>query len=606
MKLGKQLFLLFTLITAVPLVGAWFWLGSTMYAREVADVRERHLLIAKNLAAALERYHTDIMGTFNIISRYVVEGNNAGQAVNTSHGLQFRHICIARYDTGKVIRQLSPVNALCPQTVPAKRFAYFKKLQRPGKAVMSPVLAGPQNLNLMYVVRRYGDKLAIGAVTTDYFINLGRKVSFGKKGHAAIIDQNGNILAHPLASWAAQRKNISKVSAVARILRGEQGVEVFHSPAFKGRMIAGFASVPRARWGVMIPQPVSELVERANAGRNSLFLVLALCVTGAALLALLVGRMMVGSLAGVLKGAQDMQRGKTSVRIKVDERWHVPQEFKILQRRFNLMASAVAKFSEQERKGRLEAERQSKTKAEYLAGLGHELRTPLNSILGFSGILLKSKTGNLDNSRQGEFLAHIEKSAGHLLSFVNDLIDLNRIDMGAHALNEIEYRACELIRFSTSTLRRKIEDNCVSIDVVLPDGSLKFVCDERSMNQMVINIIDNAINYSPEGAKITIRADILDDGSARLGVSDPGIGIAPDQIRSITRPFKRGNDPDVTSVPGTGLGLSIVSKLAQLHNITLDIQSEKGKGSTISLIIPRARAITREQHPGAGSKDAVA
>lgn len=108
----------------------------------------------------------------------------------------------------------------------------------------SEVLEGPGGVPVIYVIRRVGGLIAIGALNTGYFVSLGKAISFGVRGHAAIVDHKGNVLAHPLDDWIAERRNIAKISAVARMLNGETGIETFYSPALKSDMIAGFTVVP--------------------------------------------------------------------------------------------------------------------------------------------------------------------------------------------------------------------------------------------------------------------------------------------------------------------------------------------------------------------------
>ena len=172
---------------------------------------------------------------------------------------------------------------------------------RLGHTTISPVFAGPQGGNQLLVVHDYGRKLAIARMDTSYFRHLADSIAFGVKGHAAIVDQEGNVLAHPLAKWVAERKNIASISVVQRMIGGETGVEKFYSPALKGDMIAGFTTVPGAGWGIMVPQPISELHAKAYDGQLSTLTVLAAGISLSFLIISMLMRSIVKPLEGMVR-----------------------------------------------------------------------------------------------------------------------------------------------------------------------------------------------------------------------------------------------------------------------------------------------------------------
>jgi predicted signal transduction protein with EAL and GGDEF domain len=191
------------------------------------------------------------------------------------------------------------------------------------------------------MVRRRGDNIAIGALATDYFVRLGKAISFGVKGHAAIVDHKGNVLAHPLDSWIAARKNIAKVSAVKRMLNGETGIETFYSPALKSEMVAGFTAVPGPGWGVMIPQPVDELIAKAERIKYSVFVVFAAGIAIAAGLAIIVAFLISRPLERIIAASKKMGAGDISARIDVTSNQLMPAEFRDVQESFNAMAGQI-------------------------------------------------------------------------------------------------------------------------------------------------------------------------------------------------------------------------------------------------------------------------
>ena len=337
MRLRYALISLFLILTTVPLTVFWAWPHSEVLQSEFDDVRDRHLLLARNLGAALERYHQDVVTAFNLISSNVIKEREIEQPQDLLLNLSFRHICIAEEATGIVTAEVSPVALPCPSVVPDQRMYLFARLAREDRATFSEVLEGPEGSPVMYVLRRVGKLIAIGALNTDYFVSLGKAISFGVLGHAAIVDHKGNVLAHPLDDWIAARRNIAKVSAVARMLNGETGIETFYSPALKGDMIAGFTVVPEVGWGVMIPQPIVELQERARKAEASATTVFLIGIAIACMCAWIVSILFARPLEMVSDAADALVRGDEPLEIaELKSRW-VPIEFQQVQSSFNAM-----------------------------------------------------------------------------------------------------------------------------------------------------------------------------------------------------------------------------------------------------------------------------
>lgn len=591
MKLSKQLFIIIATATAAPLVVLWIALGNVFYKDQIDGVRDRHLLIAKNVGGALTRYHQDLSNGFDLIAHNLVAGIKPVQSDKFIRQMRFRHFCIADLKTGKIVAAAAPAYAPCPKSVPAKRFTLFKKLAKPGKTVFSPLLPGPQKQPIIYLLSIIDGKLAIGAINTTYIVETGKAVAFGEKGHAAIIDQQGNLIAHPKPSWVAARKNISKLSIAKEMLAGKSGVMQFFSPAMKQDMIAGYTHIDGTGWSVMIPQPIAELRKQARLAHLPIFLLISACLLASGFIATLVARKIMRPVDKVIDVAREVEQGNNDVEVAVTDSWHVPNEFTQLQERFNAMAKAVSRYQELQRQDRERAERESSNKSEYFANLAHELKTPLNSIMGFSSVLKDAKPGSLKPHETSEFLGHIEKSAGHLLGFVNDLLDLNRLEMGAQTLNEQVFYAIDPVRFCEATLRNDIAEKKIRFEIESFDPKVRIKADERAMNQMMINLVSNAVRYSFDNSVIKVAINARKNGGIRISVSDNGIGIPEKDLADITLPFKRADDPEVANINGTGLGLAIVTKLARLHEMTFSIESEYGFSTSAHIDIPASRVV---------------
>ncbi len=337
MRLRYVLLLLFLFITVVPLSVFWAWPHSQSLQKELDEVRDRHLLLARNLGAALQRYHRDVNSAFNLLVVNLIEKNKLSEAGNILSNLDFKHICVINESSGKIIADVSIPGINKSELLSPKRIKILTELAKSDKNVFSPVMKGPQNKPIMYVVKRHKGHLAIGALSTEYFISLGKSIAFGVKGHAAIVDQEGNVLAHPLDSWIQARRNIAKVSAVKRMLNGETGIETFFSPALKGDMIAGFTAVYGTGWGVMIPQPIIELQQKADHIKNSSLVVFTFGLLIASISAFLVSIIFAKPIEGISKSSNDVLEGNNLSEINESKGWFVPIEFSKLQSSFNAM-----------------------------------------------------------------------------------------------------------------------------------------------------------------------------------------------------------------------------------------------------------------------------
>ncbi len=276
MRIRSLLITAFLVATILPSTLFGLWSYQQGVNREFAEVEDRHLLLAQNLGAALERYHTDLVGTFESISVSLLAGQTPPNLERLMTTINLECVAIIDERTGSVIAQ-ARMNPNAPAAGLAREFIdVASQIAVPDQTSFSAVMASENGPNVLLGVRRYGDKIAIAVVGTQYFVELGKSISFGLKGHAAIVDHKGNVLAHPLPAWIAERKNISKVSAVTRMMNGETGIEQFYSPALKGDMIAGLTHVEGPGWGVMIPQPVSELYAKVYENYKALLAAIAL------------------------------------------------------------------------------------------------------------------------------------------------------------------------------------------------------------------------------------------------------------------------------------------------------------------------------------------
>jgi len=261
----------------------------------------------------------------------------------------------------------------------------------------------------------------------------------------------------------------------------------------------------------------------------------------------------------------------------------------LAQERDTLMAELVMAKLESDR-GREQAEAANLAKSQFLANMSHELRTPLNAILGFSEII-SSRIFAKDDERTVEYANLIHSSGKHLLALINDILDLAKIEAGRWQLQEAEVNLHSIAADALQQVRwRAQNDHIVLENAVDPD--LETVhADERSLKQILLNLLSNAVKFTPENGTVRIFARRHVDGGMLVGVSDTGIGIAPQDQAKVFDSFGQGKHDVAIADKGTGLGLTIVKGLAEAHGGTVRLESEVGVGTTVTLRLPANRVI---------------
>lgn len=240
------------------------------------------------------------------------------------------------------------------------------------------------------------------------------------------------------------------------------------------------------------------------------------------------------------------------------------------------------------------AEAASRAKNTFLAHMSHELRTPLNAIIGFSEAIRDRLLGPQWSERYFEYAVDIHQSGVHLLSLINDVLDLSKIEAGRYDLAP-EVVALDQILIDCKTLvRERARDGQVDL-IDRTAGRLPTVeADRRALKQILVNLLTNAIKFTPPGGRVLIEAEDAADGDGlALRVIDTGIGISSDALPGVFEPFARGDSSTSRKVEGTGLGLAISRRLAEMHQGRLGIASEPGQGTTATLWLPPARILAR-------------
>lgn len=262
---------------------------------------------------------------------------------------------------------------------------------------------------------------------------------------------------------------------------------------------------------------------------------------------------------------------------------------------------------------RRRAESANKAKSRFLATMSHELRTPLNAIMGFSEVMRDEVLGEMKNSLYKEYSKNIHDSGQHLLNLINEILDLSRIEAGKYDLTEEAVQLADVAEDCYRLLKLRVQAKGLTVVEHYENGLPQVWADQRALRQICLNLISNAMKFTPRGGRITLTVAAADDGGQLFSVRDTGPGIPADEIPKVLQAFGQGSLAHETAEGGTGLGLPIVKNLIELHGGTLQLRSELRKGTEAVVTLPKPRvmaalpplqALGQERHRQAAEQDA--
>jgi two-component system cell cycle sensor histidine kinase PleC len=257
----------------------------------------------------------------------------------------------------------------------------------------------------------------------------------------------------------------------------------------------------------------------------------------------------------------------------------------------NVTDQVVAELALRQREAELRmhrdrAEEANLAKSKFLANVSHELRTPLNAIIGFSDIMSRALLGQQDPDRYRGYAKNIHDSAGQLLKLITDILDITTIQAGEHPFNAEEFDFAAVVNECFGLSSEQSDKRGVVLEADLPPDLTPLIADRGGIRRILLNLLSNAIRYSPAGNSVTVTASAT-GAWFDFAVVDRGAGIAPSDLSRLTDPFERGRRDPYRSEEGTGLGLTIVRSLVDLHGGKLQIESDLGKGTRVRVSLPR-------------------
>ena len=592
--LQHLLFVAFISVAAIPVLTLDIWESQASFQREVDSVRERHLLVARNLTSTLSRYVVDLKAAFQ--STFAA-GKLDPEAPGLAHlldSLDFVHVCVLAPD-GSVESILQVQKGVNLAPIGPRLFTELQALATtPGADPDQPVLSGlkrdPNGRPSFYLIKKLSNnRLAVGEITTDYLVRLQSVIAFGERGHAVIVDQAGLTIAHPFKDWSARMQDLSGVPITKRMMARQTGVETFYSPAFKDDMIAGYSFVPESGWGVMVPQPLTELKRRAREIDWAAWVVGAVALAVAGLLSLLIARFLANPVRRVATTADAILAGESTAKVP-EFRGLVPQEIRRLGRAFNTMVEGLQRRNAQTREALKQAEISNNAKSQFLANMSHEIRTPLNGMLGMVELLRQTEL----DARQTNYAETVTRSGNSLLGLINDILDLSKIEAGKLELEHSSFKLSDLVQETADLFGEAARAKGLALGINLPAAlDIGVIGDLHRLRQVLTNLVGNAVKFTAKG-RIDISVALSEDrGTAvvlKFEVADTGIGIPADRQACIFDPFTQGDGSTTREFGGTGLGLSIARQICAMMGGELGVKSEVGAGSVFWFTVTLRKA----------------
>ncbi|HEU4645795.1 MAG TPA: sensor histidine kinase [Burkholderiales bacterium] len=451
------------------------------------------------------------------------------------------------------------------------------------KTWYGPVTFRKETEPYLQIAVRAGDAVTVADVNLKFIWDVITRIKVGDKGKAYVIDATGHLVADPDIGLVLRKTDLSPLAHVQAALAGGEDLE----PAMLARDRAGnevltaYAPIAPLGWQVFVEQPVTEVYVTLDASilRTALLLLAGFIISALAALAL--ARRMVSPIRTLQEGAQRIGAGELEQKIDV----RTGDELEALAGQFNDMTTELRRsYAEleqkvEERTAQLAVANRHKT--EFLANMSHELRTPLNAIIGFSEALREKMFGEL-NAKQEEYLNDIHDSGRHLLSLINDILDLSKIEAGRMDLDVQSFAAPAALEAALALVRERAQRKEIALSLAVDPALGEMRADERKFKQILLNLLSNAIKFTPEGGRIAVAAR-QNGAGLEVAVSDNGIGIAPQDQATVFEEFRQVGP----RAEGTGLGLALTRKFVELHGGSIRLDSAPGRGTTFTFTLPQ-------------------
>jgi signal transduction histidine kinase len=507
---------------------------------------------------------------------------------------------IARVAVSRLTRVL-PVDETIDSTLPALQLA------KEGKSYFGPVYfyrdSEPYMTIAVPIERYVGRTIGVLKVQVNlkYVWDLVLKLRVGTEGHAYAVARNGDLIAHPDISLVLQRRNVAHLDQVRSAFPSGTDAEsltwTIAANLQEQRVFSSWSSIPKLGWAVFVEQPIGEVYGPLYASlfRTSGFLLVGL---GMALVAsLFVARRVVRPLEKLKHGVERIGRGDMNSRLELK----TGDEIEVLAEEFNKMtqnlqqAHAGLEYKVAARTQELAVANErlkelDDLKSDFVSNVSHELRTPLTAIKGAVDLMLREVAGPL-TKKQIHYLTRVRSNTQHLAGLINDLLDLSKIESGKIEVYSTPLCLPLLVDEVLEIVRPIAAEKIIALESDILDPALLVWADRNKVNQVLMNLIGNAIKFTPIQGRVTISASRNGEGNVQVSVSDTGPGVPAGEKEKIFEKFYQITEAEGTKPKGTGLGLAICKSLVALHGGKIWVEPEPTGGSIFYFTLPAAMSV---------------
>jgi signal transduction histidine kinase len=569
--------------SVAPVFGLYKWMEKSAIQKEIRYVDENHLIIAQNLSAAMERYTSDVASVVELVSDNLFQSGNLDFAQLLS---DFDLSTVALVDpVGNVVKEYAGTRSATVRDMSAHQISELRTLAAtdPGQPIFSGTQAFQGTPHLFVGRTLPGELIAIAVLEPRYLIELQKSIKFGERGHSMMVDQYGRVIAHPNSEWQATSKDASGLSVVQLMMAGKTGVATFFSPPMQADMISGYTHVARTGWGVMVPQPMSELVARAKATEASALMIIAIESLLLVILSYWLSSLIAKPIHNVVATAEAVSAGDLGARVPVRNNAAAISEAHLLGTSFNKLISDL----ETERSrltGALDAANEgTRAKSQFLAVMSHELRTPMHGLMGVLELLDEERL----EDDQRKLIKVGRLAANNMTELLNGVLSYAKLESHTEFGDIAPFNPATLAQGALDLFQPLASKRGLSMTMSVPDQMLNGY--PQPISQILLNLVGNALKFTDAGS-IHISSELRGSGTDQmvllLSVTDSGIGIDENQQSRIFEEFVQIDSEIARKHQGTGLGLAIASGFAKLMNGEITVSSALGQGATFQLAVP--------------------
>jgi signal transduction histidine kinase len=433
--------------------------------------------------------------------------------------------------------------------------------------------------------------VTLAEVNLKFVGELIHDIRFGREGRAYVVDGENHLVAHPDIRHVLRKTNLAGLAPVRALSGATDGGANGDSRASSTgenldhvRVLTSRAPVGVAQWSVFVEQPEDEAFAPVYASIVRTVFLFLLGIAFALAAAYFLAKRLSQPILAVQRGAVRLGSGDLQTRIDVN----TGDEVEALANEFNLMAAELQELytglEQKVAEKTAQLEMANRHKSEFLANMSHELRTPLNAVIGFSEALKERMFGEL-NAKQLEYVSDIYASGQHLLSLINDILDLSKVEAGYMSLDIREFDLPAAVKNCCTLIRERAQRQRLNFECAVEPGIASWPGDERKFKQVLLNLLSNAVKFTPAGGSVLLRAKV-EDGWLVVSVRDTGVGISLEDRAAIFKEFHQLRTSATAKHEGTGLGLALSRRLVELHCGTLTVESTPGQGSTFTARFP--------------------